>query len=394
MSEDPTTPSPEAPSEATPPAGGPTVQGERHVSAVAGRTSFSRKQGLIVMACATGAAIAFIALRPHGHAADPNAAALAEKLQVHQVDRYEPPLPPRAAVVPAAYSIPRAVVLPPALPAKNGIGPTYMPQLGGQKPPPDPLAKARHAALFAYSASGGVASGQGGQEGERTLGASRPNELAAKLEATPISGVTATVLRNQPYLLTEGTVIGCVLQTAMDSTLPGFTTCIIPQDVIGKTGITLLDRGTKIIGEFHGGMQQGQNRLFVLWTRAETPSGVIVNLDSPAADPLGRAGFDGTIDTHFWQRFGGALLLSLVQGGIQAGVASAAPNGSNYINTGNVSSVASESLANTINIRPTLRKNQGELVSIFVARDLDFSTVYQVGLSASAAPIDLASAPQ
>ncbi len=74
----------------------------------------------------------------------------------------------------------------------------------------------------------------------------------------------------------------------------------------------------------------------MLWTRAETPAGVIINLDSPAADPLGRAGFDGAVDSHFWQRFGGALMLSLVQGGIQAGVSSVSPNGSNYINTGNV----------------------------------------------------------
>ncbi len=181
-------------------------------------------------------------------------------------------------------------------------------------------------------------------------------------------------------------MIGCVLQTAMDSTLPGFVTCIIPQDVIGKTGITLLDRGTKVVGEFHGGMQQGQNRLFVLWTRAETPTGVIINLDSPAADPLGRSGFDGEVDTHFWARFGGALLLSLVQGGIQAGTAAVSPSGSSYIQTGNVQSVTSDALNSSVNIRPTLRKNQGELVSIFVARDLDFSTVYRV----STAPAELA----
>ena len=376
------------------PDGGTTIQGERHVSAVAGRTPFSRKQGAIVLACATGAAVAFILLRPHGHPADPHAASMADRLQVRQVDRYEPPLPP-PAVLPVAYSMPRVAVTPPALPPQNASTSPFMPQLGEQKPPADPLAKARHAGLFVYSAGGGGAaqggSGGDGPEGGSTLGASRPNELAARLQATPISGVTATVLRHQPYLLTEGTVIGCVLQTAMDSTLPGFTTCIIPQDVIGKTGITLLDRGTKVIGEFHGGMQQGQNRLFVLWTRAETPAGVIINLDSPAADPLGRSGFDGEVDTHFWQRFGGALMLSLVEGGIQAGVASAAPSGSNYINTGNVSSVASESLANTINIQPTLRKNQGELVSIFVARDLDFSTVYQVSTTASV-PYDLTSA--
>ena len=375
-----------------PPTGGTILPGERHVSDVAGRSSFSRKQGAIMLACATGAAVAFILLRPAHKHVDPNALS-ADRLQVRQVTRYEPALPP-PSVVPATFAVPKPVVSAPALPTTMGpAAPSFIQQQLGDKEPVDPLAKARHAGLFVYTGGGGAAGSgaPGGLEegnGPARLRGTGPNELAAKLQATPITSVTASVLQHQPYLLTEGTVIGCVLQTAMDSTLPGFTTCIIPQDVIGKSGITLLDRGTKIVGEFHGGMTQGQDRLFVLWTRAETPTGVIINLDSPAADPLGRSGFDGTVDNHFWQRFGGALMLSLVEGGIQAGVSAASPSGSNYINTGNVSSVASTSLDNSINIRPTLRKNQGELVSVFVARDLDFSTVYQVAAT-YLAPTDL-----
>jgi len=370
------------------PAGAQGVAGERHVSAVAGSgRSFSKTQALGVIVLATGLGVAFIVLRPHRTPFDPHEASLADKLKVGLTTRYEPP-PIPAQVTPASFNIAGLKQAPPP-PTQASNVPSFMPVVGN-KPPPDPMLKARHAGLFAYagnSAPGGAQAG--GQEGGRepvTPGATGANELAAKLQATPISSVTANVLRHQPYLLTEGTVIGCVLQTAMDSTLPGFVTCIIPQDVIGKTGITLLDRGTKVVGEFHGGMQQGQNRLFVLWTRAETPTGVIINLDSPAADPLGRSGFDGEVDTHFWARFGGALLLSLVQGGIQAGTAAVSPSGSSYIQTGNVQSVTSAALNSSVNIRPTLRKNQGELVSIFVARDLDFSTVYRV----NTAPAELA----
>ena len=79
--------------------------------------------------------------------------------------------------------------------------------------------------------------------------------LPSRLSPTRLTGVSATVLRHQPYLLTMGTLISCVLQTAMDSTLPGFVTCVIPQDVLGKTGLTLLDRGTKVVGEFKGGVR-------------------------------------------------------------------------------------------------------------------------------------------
>jgi len=373
----------------TAPAGAQGVAGERHVSDVAGSgRSFSRNQAAIALGVATLVAVAFIEFKPHAKPVDPNEASLAERLKVKVVGRYEPPPAPQAT--PASFNVgPLPTTAPPA-PTQASNVPSFMP-IVGNKPAPDPMLKARHAGLSVYSAGSDAGRQTGGQEGGRepvTPGATAPNELAARLQATPISSVTANVLRHQPYLLTQGTVIGCVLQTAMDSTLPGFVTCVIPQDVIGKTGITLLDRGTKVVGEFHGGMQQGQNRLFVLWTRAETPTGVIINLDSPAADPLGRSGFDGEVDTHFWSRFGGALLLSLVQGGISAGTAAVAPSGSSYIQTGNVSSVSSDALNSSVNIRPTLRKNQGELVSIFVARDLDFSTVYQV----STAPAELGGA--
>ena len=97
----------------------------------------------------------------------------------------------------------------------------------------------------------------------------------------------------------------------MDSTTPGYVTCLVPRDVYSDNGaVVLMEKGTRVLGEYRAGLRQGQRRLFVLWTRAVTPDGVAIALASPAADALGRAGFDGEIDTHFWERFGGALLLS------------------------------------------------------------------------------------
>lgn len=355
------------------------VSGERHVSAVAGSGGFTKKQGAILLTAATGAALAFVLLRPQGPPVDANKAG-DDRLRVQAVSRYEPP-PPPPPVTPVSFpALKPPTTPPPVVPAQQSPFPSL-----AQQAPVDPLAKARRAPLLSFGASAGGAQpaaaqggGQGGEDGPVRPGATQQSELAARLQATPVRAVGATVLPHQPYLLTKGNTIPCVLQTAMDSTLPGFVTCKLPADVIGKTGITLLDRGTLVVGETHGGMQQGQNRLFVLWTRAETPNGVVINLDSPAADPLGRTGFDGEVNTHFWARLGGALLLSIVQGGLQAGVASVSPQGGTNIQTGAVDSVAAESLRNSVNIRPTLTKNQGELVSIFVARDLDFSGVYSV----------------
>jgi type IV secretion system protein VirB10 len=120
-------------------------------------------------------------------------------------------------------------------------------------------------------------------------------------------------------------------------------------------------------------MKQGQSRLFVLWTRVVTPGGVAIGLASPASDALGRAGFDGDVDNHFWARFGGALLLSIVDD-------TAAAVASREDTTGETVRVPSDAagiaLQNSINIPPSLRKPQGAQVSIFAAQDLDFSSVY------------------
>ena len=96
-------------------------------------------------------------------------------------------------------------------------------------------------------------------------------------------------------------------------------------DTFGADGkVVLLERGTKLVGETRGQVQQGQARVFVLWTEARTPTGVVVPLDSPGTDELGRAGVTGEVNRHFWQRFGAAMLISLIDGAVQAGVQAAA----------------------------------------------------------------------
>lgn len=201
-------------------------------------------------------------------------------------------------------------------------------------------------------------------------------------------------MQNPDMVITEGTVIPCTLQTAIDSELPGLVTCVVPINILGATGnVVLLDAGTKIVGQIQNGLLQGQNRVFVDWTRAETPDHVIVTLDSPGTDELGRGGLPGAVNNHFWDRFGGALMLTLVQGGLDAATIEAAGKGNNnsttnqaalgfvYAAQSNGQSVANTALENTINIPPTLTKNQGETVALIVAHDLDFSDVYQLQIN-------------
>ncbi|TKT75681.1 type IV secretion system protein VirB10 [Aquamicrobium sp. LC103] len=198
------------------------------------------------------------------------------------------------------------------------------------------------------------------------------------LTPTALAGSKAAHLGNRNFVVAMGTSIPCALETALSSDQPGFVSCIVTRDVLSDNGrVVLMEKGTQLVGEYRGSLRRGQSRLFVLWNRAKTPAGVIVTLASPATDALGRAGFDGHVDTHWWERFGSALLLSVVAD--TTAWASQELQRSDMaaqrsMNAGN--DAAAIAVEQSINIPPTLTKHQGSLVSIFVARDLDFSGVY------------------
>ena len=204
-------------------------------------------------------------------------------------------------------------------------------------------------------------------------------ELGVLLRPTAISSASAHLLPTQRYMLGKGAFIDCTLETAIDSTLPGMTTCVMATDMFGLDGtVVLMDRGTKLIGETRGQVQQGAARVFVIWTEARTPTGVIVPLDSPGADELGRSGLAGAVDRHFWERFGSAMLVSVIDGAVQAGVQSSRGGSSVVVNPSASQDVLTEILKNTINIPPTIVKQNGDRIQVLVARDVDFRSVYEL----------------
>jgi type IV secretion system protein VirB10 len=210
--------------------------------------------------------------------------------------------------------------------------------------------------------------------------AQEPGELSALLRPSVTTAVRAQVLPTQRLLLPKGAFLDCTLETAIDSTLPGMTTCVMATDTFGVDGeVVLLERGTKLVGETRGQVQQGAARVFVLWNEARTPTGVIVPLASPGADELGRAGLPGNVDRHFWERFGAAILVSVIDGAIQAAVQSSrGSSGTVIVNPSATQDVMTEVLKGTINIPPTVVKHQGDRIQVLVARDLDFRSVYEL----------------
>ncbi|MGH8254617.1 MAG: type IV secretion system protein VirB10 [Steroidobacteraceae bacterium] len=201
--------------------------------------------------------------------------------------------------------------------------------------------------------------------------------MASLLRPSVTAAVRARVLPTQDLLLPKGSFIDCTLETAIDSSLPGLTTCITATDTFSADGrVVLLERGTKLVGETRGIVQQGTSRVFVLWTEARTPTGVVVPLDSPGTDELGRSGLPGAVNRHFFERFGAAMLISVIDGGVQAAVAAHSNGGAVIYNPTSSEDVMTEALKGTVNIAPTVVKQNGDRIEVLVARDLDFRSVY------------------
>lgn len=209
---------------------------------------------------------------------------------------------------------------------------------------------------------------------------SNTNVLSGLLEPTSTPAVQAKVLPTQRLLLPKGAFLDCTLETAIDSSLPGMTTCVTATDTFGADGsVVLLERGTKLVGETRGDVRHGSARVYVLWTEARTPKGVVVPLASPGTDELGRAGLPGEVNRHFWERFGAAILVSVIDGAIQA-AAQRSSNGNSavIVNPSTSRDVMTEVLRSTINIPPTVTKPHGDRIAVLVARDLDFRSVYEL----------------
>lgn len=323
-----------------------------------------------------------------------------------------PPVKPKPALEPAQYD-PASVIAPTLAGAATdpnapiALGEQIVPAIGAGPGPsqiPPPAAQqarqpqnpqmaqaealreaARRSSLIAYggerdTGSVGVRYSDNGGAANAGRQPSQPStNLDTLRQASAIGQAQARPLPDRNFLITAGSFIPCVLQSAMDSSQPGYVSCIVPRNIYSDNGrVVLMEKGTKILGEYQGGLNRGQYRLFVLWTRAVTPRGIAIDVASPATDALGRGGVDGRVNNFFWQRFGTALLFSLVE---DAATVGAEAVGNSASNTTRVpSDAASTILQQNGQIKPVLRKNQGEDVGITVAQDFDFSTVYGLAL--------------
>ncbi|MEY4849668.1 MAG: hypothetical protein RLZZ331_672 [Pseudomonadota bacterium] len=208
-------------------------------------------------------------------------------------------------------------------------------------------------------------------------GLSRAEVFSARVGTERVEVSQAQRMSGLDRLVPQGAIIGAVMETALNSDLPGFARAIVQRDVLSFDGsAVLIPAGSRIIGKYQSGIARGASRVFIIWTRLIRPDGVSVTLASPGIDEIGRGGVPGKVDRHFLQRYGGAILLSVLTGGLNVAAASVSGGGGTVVvGTASEASALATQAAADLDIPPTITTPQGALVRIFVAQDLDFSAV-------------------
>lgn len=299
--------------------------------------------------------------------------------------RMEKPEPAaQAAAAPAA-------VVTPAPPVVLQPGPQMAPPAALADPAPAPVYAAPPAVavatapaanpyssptvVFDSSAAPGLTTPQPG-EGTAMARAEAPgnaaNDFASRVGGVGGAAARAAPMANPGTTVTQGTMIPAVLETAIDTNVPGYVRAVVSQDVRSFDGSrVLVPRSSRLIGQYQSGLQNGQRRAYVIWTRLIRPDGASVNLASPAVGFDGTTGLAGQVSGNsFFKRFGSAMLLSVV-----GGLGGLVSGGASVILGGAGQSAAATAAQQDGQRGPVVRVRQGEPIRIFTARDLDFSQV-------------------
>ncbi|MXO67493.1 type VI secretion protein [Altererythrobacter marinus] len=275
------------------------------------------------------------------------------------------PPPAEAAAAPA-----------PAVPAPQP-DPAPAPVLAAQpgaSPAPAGNPYASPTVVFDSSALPAAAAGPAAPTAGEGAGGATGNsasDFASRIGGVGGAPAQAKAMVNPRTTVTQGTLIPAVLETAIDTNVPGFVRAVVSQDVRSFDGTrVLVPRSSRLIGQYQSGVQGGQKRAYVIWTRLIRPDGASVNLASPAIGFDGTTGLQGEVDNRFFQRFGSALLLSVV-----GGLSAIGTGGASVVLGGAGQSAAGVAAQQDSQIGPTIRVRQGEPIRVFTARDLDFSQV-------------------
>ena len=215
------------------------------------------------------------------------------------------------------------------------------------------------------------------------------------LAASGAEKTTATRLNNLNFTIVQGKIIDAVLESAINTDLPGLIRGIVSRDVFAESGReVLIPKGSRLIGTYNTGVTRGQVRVLVIWTRLIRPDGIDIEIGSSAIDALGRAGVLGMADNKYSEIFSAALLTSVLDIGLAVTLdavsnqnntsttnangttttgSAAAPAGAAALS--NLGGISKDVVNSLLDLRPTITVDQGTKINIFVNKDLTFPQI-------------------
>lgn len=312
----------------------------------------------------------------------------------------EPPAPPK--VEEPTTSLPPPVLLPPTLPQPAEL-PT---SVKGLKFNLNPLTPEQDAAEKAQAKARLKSEIMVVDDSKKSSSISNPfsssnsssqptdanSAFAARVGNTKVETVTATHLGNLSHTIAQGRVIHATMETALNTDLSAPIRAIVSRDTYGEAGTEpLVPKGSRLIGQYNTVVGNGQNRVYVIWTRLIRPDGVDIMLGSPLVDGIGQAGVAGQVDSKFQEIFSRAVLSSVINIALAIGSERLSDNTSTTTTSGGTSTTtggaAGDATTNAlnrlgsitdgfiqrfVNVQPTILIDQGTVVNVMVSKDLVF----------------------
>ena len=327
-----------------------------------------------------------------------------------------PPPPPPKIDIPQKPVLP----LPPSLSGDNGDSSSSRSIFHSPFSDDSDEEKKRQMAIEAKKKAGIMVSGGGGSDSGGLLAGGKKEATPPKKNSSDFLGfgdgaldgeaisnskavtVKATEVNNLNRTIIQGKIVNAVLETAINTDIPGMLRAIVTRDVYAEQGIDIMiPKGSRLIGSYESEVKGGQTRVAVMWNRLIRPDGIDIEIGSAGVDQLGRTGIAGDVYDHFWSKIGNAFLVSYVVPVVAAEVAKKASNIKNNNNsqsssttnkdgsitittsgdptaqaiadsTKQFSDITKGMLQDSFSTKPTITVNQGTVISILVQKDLVF----------------------
>jgi type IV secretion system protein VirB10 len=244
-------------------------------------------------------------------------------------------------------------------------------------------------------AAGGGGLGNAGTTAAVPITSSGSHQSNTNAMAFPVQAARSIPLSADLSIL-QGSSIRCLMNTRLVSDIPGQVVCTVVDNILSTSAKKILiPKGSKVVGDYSGKASESLERVGIIWNRLITPDNIDIALMSPGTDPLGSAGVPGYVDEKWRLRLGAAVLITLASDIIKVGAQIYGPRttiATTDATTGRVtySEIPFDSatvkmiekapqpfLNRVLNAPPTVIINQGTLVSIQTAKDMDFSDVYE-----------------